>query len=260
MSNRLTFCSTIDVLLGTDNYNLMYPKNEVIGGVGEPCARLCPLGWTAVGRINMESTGASHNTSLCHTFRMQQFGEVVPMAEQPDDLNTILKRFWDLETIGITPPRPVMTPDESATWRKVSKSMKFDNDHYAVAVPWWDDRPSLPNNRPLAEKRLESTEQKLAKNPEIAESYQKIIKEYLEKKYIRRVPLDEPSPPSEWLLPHFPVVRPDRSTTKVRIVFDALATYQGRSRNPETLPGPKLQSNISDILVRFRKEVSGPRW
>ena len=112
---------------------------------------------------------------------MQQFGEVVPMAEQPDDLNAILKRFWDLETIGITPPRPVMTPDESATWRKVSKSMKFDNDHYAVAVPWWDDRPSLPNNRPLAEKRLESTEQKLAKNPEIAESYQKIIKEYLEK-------------------------------------------------------------------------------
>ena len=177
------------------------------------------------------------------------------MAEQPDDLNAILKRFWDLETMGITPPRPVMTPDESSAWRKVSKSMKFENDRYVVAVPWRDDRPSLPNNRPLAEKRLESTERKLAKNPEIAESYQKIIKEYLEKKYIRRVPLDEPSPTSEWLLPHFPVVRPDRSTTKVRIVFDASATCQGRSLNTETLPGPKLQSNISDILVRFRKEL-----
>ena len=41
----------IDVLLGTDNYHLMYPKKEVVGGVGEPCARLCPLGLTAVGRI-----------------------------------------------------------------------------------------------------------------------------------------------------------------------------------------------------------------
>ena len=252
---KLANSGKIDVLLGTDNYNLMYPKNKVIGGVGEPCARLCPLGWTAVGRINMESTRANHITSLCHTFRMQQFGEVVPMAEQPDDLNAILKRFWDLETMGITPPRPVMTPDESSAWRKVSKSMMFENDRYVVAVPWRDDRPSLPNNRPLAEKRLESTERKLAKNPEIAESYQKIIKEYLEKKYIRRVPLDEPSPTSEWLLPHFPVVRPDRSTTKVRIVFDASATYQGRSLNTETLPGPKLQSNISDILVRFRKEL-----
>ena len=84
--------------------------------------------------------------------------------------------------MGITPPRPVMTPDESSAWRKVSKSMKFENDRYVVAVPWRDDRPSLPNNRLLAEKRLESTERKLAKNPEIAESYQKIIKEYLEKK------------------------------------------------------------------------------
>ena len=76
--------------------------------------------------------------------------------------------------MGITPPRPVMTPDESAAW--------FENDHYVVAVPWWDDRPSLPNNRPLAEKRLESTERKLTKNPEIAESCQKVTEEYLEKK------------------------------------------------------------------------------
>ena len=50
-------------------------------------------------------------------------------------------------------------------------------------------------------------------------------------------------------------MRPDKSTTKVRIVFDASATYQGRGLNTETLPGPKLQSNISDILVRFRKEL-----
>ena len=56
-------------------------------------------------------------------------------------------------------------------------------------------------------------------------------------------------------LPHFPVIRPDRATTKVRIVFDASAIYQGRSLNTETLTGPKLQSNIFDILVRFRKKL-----
>ena len=38
-------------------------------------------------------------------------------------------------------------------------------------------------------------------------------------------------------------------------MFDASATYQGRSLNTDTLPGPKLQSNIFDILVRFRKEL-----
>ena len=55
-------------------------------------------------------------------------------------------------------------------------------------------------------------------------------------------------------MPHFPVVRPDKSTTKVRIVFDALATFEGKSLNTESLPGPKLKIDIVDILVKFRKD------
>jgi len=78
-----------------------------------------------------------------------------------------------------------MTSDESVAWHKVSTSIQFENGRYVVAVPWWNERPSLPTNRPLAEKRLESTERKLEKNPEIAEAYQKVIEEYLEKNYIR---------------------------------------------------------------------------
>ena len=112
-------------------------------------------------------------------------------VEQSDALNATLKRFWDLETIGIKPPKPAMTFDESAAWHKGSESIKFENDHYVVAVPWPNERPSLPNNRPLAERRLEPH----SENPEIADSYQEVIKEYLEKNYIGRVPPDEPTPP-----------------------------------------------------------------
>ena len=90
---KLANRGTIDVLLGTDNYHLMYPKEEVIGGVAEPSARLCPLGWTAVGRIDNENTGAIYNARLCHTSRSQQLGQDVPVAELSDDLNTTLKRF-----------------------------------------------------------------------------------------------------------------------------------------------------------------------
>ena len=127
------------------------------------------IGWTAVGRIKK---GKNRRNAT--------------IAEKQDDLNTTLKRFWDLETMGIMPSRPVMTPDESVAWRKVSESTKFENDHCVLAVPWWDDRPSLQNNRPLAEKRLKSTERKLVKDPAKAEVYQKGIEAYLEKKDIRR--------------------------------------------------------------------------
>ena len=92
----------------------------------------------------------------------------------------------------------------------------------------------------------------MEKNPEIADSYQKVIKIYLGKNYIPRVPPDEPK---EWLLPHFPVVRADRSTAKTRIVFDASAKFQGKCLNSEALSGPKLQADMCSILVRFRKDL-----
>ena len=37
--------SKIDVLIGSDYYNLLFPLKEVRGGDNEPSARLCPLGW-----------------------------------------------------------------------------------------------------------------------------------------------------------------------------------------------------------------------
>ena len=119
-------------------------------------------------------------------------------------------------------------------------SLKFDGKNYEVAVPWKNNQPSLTNNRLQAEQRLISTEQKLNKIPEVKVAYQQVIDEYLQKGYIRRVPEDEPKPENEWLLPHFPVIRPERSTTKVRVVFDASAQVQGKSLNSEALPGPKL--------------------
>jgi len=132
--------------------------------------------------------------------------------------------------------------------------LKFNGQHYEVAVPWRDERPQLPNNLPMARKRLVSTERRLMKDKEVAVAYQQVIDDYLEKKYIRRVPDDERTPECQWLLPHFPVVRPEKATSKVRIVFDGSAPFEVKSLTTEALAGPKLQSDIFDILVKFRKE------
>lgn len=104
----------------------------------------------------------------------------------------------------------------------------------------------------MAKQRLLSTEKKLLKNKEVAVAYQQVLTGYLDKQYICRVPKKE-KPKQELLLPHFPVVRPEKASTKVRIVFDDSAPFEDKSLNTEALPGPKLQSNIFDILVKFRK-------
>ena len=134
------------------------------------------------------------------------------------------------------------------------KSIRFDGERYEVAVPWKHERPELPPNRQMAEKRLHTVEMKLVQDEKLAQAYQSVVDDYLSKEYIREVPEDEPRPPSECFLPHFPVVRPEKATTKVRIVFDGSAQQEGKSLNSESLPGPKLQSDIVDVLVKFRKE------
>lgn len=59
-------------------------------------------------------------------------------------------------------------------------------------------------------------------------------------------------PESAWYLSHFPVCRLERSTTKTRIVFDIGAKFQGtNSFNNHILPGPKLLTNLFDVLLRF---------
>ena len=54
-------------------------------------------------------------------------------------------------------------------------------------------------------------------------------------------------------LPHHPVVRKDRETTKVRVVYDASSKESGGpSLNQCLYTGPPLTEKIADILMRFR--------
>ena len=89
----------------------------------------------------------------------------------------------------------------------------------------------------------------------LAQAYQSVVDDYLSKGYIWEVPEEELKPPSEWFLLHFPMVRPEKATTKVRVHFNGSAQQNGKSLNSESLPGSKLQSDIVHILVKFRKEL-----
>ncbi|XP_019850167.1 PREDICTED: uncharacterized protein LOC100632574 [Amphimedon queenslandica] len=53
-------------------------------------------------------------------------------------------------------------------------------------------------------------------------------------------------------LPHHAVIRKDKETTKLRVVYDASAKQHGPSLNDCLLPGPKLQQEIFNVLITFR--------
>lgn len=53
-------------------------------------------------------------------------------------------------------------------------------------------------------------------------------------------------------LPHHAVIRKDKATTKLRVVYDASARTNSVSLNDCLHAGPKFNQKIIDILIRFR--------
>nr|XP_047141349.1 uncharacterized protein LOC124816272 [Hydra vulgaris] len=103
----------------------------------------------------------------------------------------------------------------------------------------------------MALNRLQNTEKRLMKNKSLGEEYNNIIKQYQEKGYLEKI--NKRDLGDGWYLPHFPILRPDKSTAKVRIVFDGSAKYNGKSNNDVIYQGPKLQQDLVTVLLRFRK-------
>lgn len=236
---KVTSRPVVDVLIGIDYMVAHTSLRDVCGEPEEPVARLTPLGWTCVGRIDSAD-------------RKQSFDSFVTVLtnQTQDTLDQTLQNLWQLDSIPET--KTPMSHVEQSAVESVEKTLTYDNGHYEVGIPWKKTSQSLHNNRKMAVNRLLCTEKRLAKDKVVAKSYLDVIKTYLSKGYIRKVP-DEELSDTRWYLPHFPIVKMNRDTTKVRIVFDASAKDKGVSLNDVIEPGPKLQNGLFEILLRFRK-------
>ena len=241
----------VDLLIGVDNAELHYSRADVRGEEGNPIARLGPLGWTCIGSPEGKQwTGARAHVSRTLFTREPN----VNVDGVCCDIDRTLKRFWEIENCGIERHDTVIiTEEENEVLKKLKESIRYTGNGYQVGVPWKDEKPLLPDNHYTALSRLRNTENKLKKDCTLGTEYSEIIKGYVEKGYLRRVEPDEPSPPEVWYLPYFPVIRMDKTTTKVRIVFDCSAKTDGVSLNDAICAGPKLQKDLFDVLIRFRR-------
>ena len=94
-------------------------------------------------------------------------------------------------------------------------------------------------------------ENQLSKKPEVCKTYGETINQYLIKRYIEKVDTTKEC----HFLVHSPVVRTDKDTTKTRIVFDVSAKKDGISVNDLTHARPKLQNDLLDVLILFRRNA-----
>ena len=237
---------TVDVLIGLDCSDLHFSVKDVRGNPGEPVARLTPLGWTCVGAMEGQSQD-DIRTNFVRTYFVTNETDDVDMNE----VNMTLRRFWEIDNSGID-DNQVLSIEDNLILNKAQQSIKFVGGHYRVAIPWREEKVSLLNNYSMALRRLQNLETRLEKIPEVARAYKENIKKYVEKGYIRQVD-NSGKLKTTWYLPHFAVVRKDKPSTKTRIVFDASAKCCGISLNDAIYQGPKLQQELFEVLIRFRR-------
>ena len=183
--------------------------------------------------VNLVTTRSTHSLT------------VNAITEQ-ESLDNRLQRFWDLESLGIL-------KDETSVYSKFTQQIALKEGRYEVHLPWKESHPFLPDNYRLCRKRLEGLLKRLRQSPEQLHQYNTIINDQLESGIVEIV-----SDPAHFdggrlhYLPHRPVVRVDKDTTKLRIVYDASAKGDGPCLNDCLYTGPKFSQNILDILLRFR--------
>ena len=95
------------------------------------------------------------------------------------------------------------------------------------------------------------------KSKGILNAYDEIFKEYEKTVIIEQVPSSElvADVGKVHYLPYRPVMRADKTTTKIRAVFGAWCKVNGPSLNECLYSGPNLITKIFDILIRFRFKI-----
>lgn len=83
--------------------------------------------------------------------------------------------------------------------------------------------------------------------PEVQDKYDEVIQDWLNKDYVQIV---HPGEGERFYLPHFPVIRESKATTKVRVVLNGRFAYQGASLKSTILLGPKVLNDLVEVQAQ----------
>ncbi|XP_065366923.1 uncharacterized protein LOC135959782 [Calliphora vicina] len=232
---HLSKCSEIDLLLGGDIYpkiiqnGLRWDHNQSL------VAQKTVFGWIVTGKI--ETSTRLHSISSF-------YNELC--------LNNQLQRFWELEEVS----HKHRLSDEDLHCENIYQSTTYRNEkgRFVVSLPFKREYPETLNigpSRDIALSQFLRNEVRLAKDPQLKLEYDRVITEYSTLKQMTNVSPSVSN--SMYYLPHHAVFKPDSTTTKLRVVFNASSpSKNGISLNDLLHPGPILQADLTILILRWR--------
>lgn len=228
----------IQILIGADFYGQIIHPEIVKGVIGAPIAQNAKFGWILFGLVEAvtnPSTVAGYHSSVDY------------------DLLELLTKFWTLEeipssTIKTLSPEEAFCEDHFKTTHKRDSSGK-----YIVRLPLKTPASSLGNSENAAHYSLLRLQRRFSADSAYLQQYSTFMKEYELLGHLTSISASEINKIPAYYLPHHGVLREQSQTTKLRVFFNGSSrTNTGISLNNILYAGPKLQNEISDVLLWTR--------
>ncbi|XP_055633876.1 uncharacterized protein LOC129774196 [Toxorhynchites rutilus septentrionalis] len=229
------------LLTGVDNLRLIVPLKVHEGVEGSPTATKTRLGWCIYGgQGNIEYHPRNYHVCECG-------GE--------SEFNDAIKKYFSFEETGVKSVTSVASEEDKRALRIKKQTTVHVKDRYDSGLLWKFDKFEFPDSYPMAYKRLQCLERRMAKDPALRENIERQLKEYQAKEYAHRATPEElasADPRRTWYLPLGAVMNSNKPG-KMRLIWDASAKVDGVSLNTFLLKGPDQVTSLPTILFRFRR-------
>ena len=188
--------------------------------------------------------------------------EIIPargeVFSESQEITDALERFWKHEDAGLNENEK---ENEKIDENKVTETnMQMKDGRYSVSLTGKGNiSKTSPSDFEVCKDRLNSLFNKLKLKPDLLKQYDDIFHEQMSSRIIEEVPEAELSKSGACSLSHFCVVRADRETTKLRIVFDgsAKSDKESFSLNECLEVGTNYMPLLFDTQIRFRSQAIG---
>lgn len=226
----------IDLLLCSEIFFELILDGKISLGNGLPYIINTSLGWVVGGGVE---TQFPRRVLSCHVIC------------KDNDLDTLVRAFWEIEEFNTR--APVHTEEEKQCEEHFLQNTIFDsNGRVQVRLPFNSSKTKLGSSIDIARRRLLCLEKRLSKDKNLRQMYCDFMDEYIRLGHMSPVSYDRLRF-SHYVIPHHPILRPQNSTTKLRVVFDASCrTSTNISLNETLMVGPTIQQDLITTILSFR--------
>ncbi|XP_036340111.1 uncharacterized protein LOC118749414 [Rhagoletis pomonella] len=229
------------IFIGLDNIKLGVPLQTRDKDGDDLVAAKCKIGWSVYGRNDVNEASRQRVMHIC-------------TCSVDSRIEELVKSHYTVESIGVKDVSPLVSKEDERSQRIMNSTTKYlpSEKRWETGLLWKYDQIQLPESLPMAKRRLQCLEKRMARDPSLKTFLVDTIQQCEQKGYVRKVRKDEVlAGPKSWYIPIFTVTNPNKN--KTRLVWDAAAAVDKVALNSVLLKRPDLLKSMVGILVCFRE-------